>query len=80
MKQAIKYNADEELSGVISRWLKYLSAEKMYSAHTLDAYARDLSIFINFFKKTQSLKDIENKSVRDFRSFLSHRIRKKESG
>lgn len=79
MKQAIKYNADEELSAIISRWLKYLFAEKMYSTHTLDAYARDLSIFTNFFEKIQSLKDIEDKSVRDFRRFLSHRMQKKIS-
>ena len=79
MKQAIKYNADAELSEIISRWMKYLGAEKMYSAHTLDAYARDLSIFINFFEETQSPSDIGNKSVRDFRRFLSHRMQKKIS-
>jgi len=76
MKQAIKYNADEELIAIIARWKQYLAAEKMYSAHTLDAYSRDLALFINFFGKKQNLAEIENKSVRDFRSFLSFRNQK----
>lgn len=76
MKQAIKYNADEELLSIIARWMQYLSAEKMYSAHTLDAYARDLSLFINFFEKKQNIAEIENKTVHDFRAFLSFRNKK----
>ena len=76
MKQAIKYNADEELLSIIARWKQYLSAEKMYSAHTLDAYARDLALFINFFEKEQNIAEIENKTVRDFRAFLSFRNKK----
>ncbi len=76
MREAIKYLADDELLSVILKWQQYLSSEKMYSNHTLDAYARDLSFFINFFQVEQKLSDIENKSVRDFRRFLSARMGK----
>ena len=76
MKQAIKFNADENLQKIIGDWKMYLMTEKMYSLHTLDAYLRDLSFFINFFEDKQSIEDIEGKTVRDFRAFLSHRLRK----
>ena len=79
MKQAIKYNADDNLQAIIDRWKQYLIAEKMYSVHTLDAYARDLALFINFFEKEQNLQEIKNKDIRDFRAFLSSRSREKIS-
>lgn len=76
MKQAIKYNADDDLQSIIARWKQYLASEKMYSAHTLDAYTRDLALFINFFEKEQNLQEIESKTVHDFRAFLSYRNKK----
>ncbi len=74
MKQAIKYNADDKLTELIGKWKQYLEAEKMYSEHTLDAYARDLSFFINYFAEKQTVSSIENKTVHEFRNFLSRRL------
>lgn len=76
MKEAIKYHADTELQGVIESWLKFLKDERRYSAHTLDAYARDLALFINFFDEPVTLDFLSNLEIRDFRAFISARAAK----
>lgn len=72
MKQEIKFNADEHLRSVIQDWQNWLLNEKRFSAHTLDAYSRDLSFFINFFENP-SLDFLSSIEIRDFRRFISHR-------
>ena len=49
MKEQIKFNASIDLQELISAWKDWLLKERRYSAHTADAYLRDLSFFINFF-------------------------------
>ena len=75
MKEAIKFNADEELKSTIAKWQNWLAKERLYSAHTLDGYSRDLAIFLAKIspKKENSLQSLAALEVRDFRSFLSNR-------
>lgn len=75
MKEEIKYRAKADLLAAIRKWQAWLGQEKGYSKHTLDAYFRDLSFFINFLADYSgvdvSLKDLKELEVRDFRSYLS---------
>ena len=76
MKEEIKYKADAKLLEVIKSWLSWLRNERRYSEHTVDAYARDLACFINFFAENYELIGIdflENMGIRDFRSFVANR-------
>ncbi len=75
MKQAIVFNADDTLLPLIQRWQGFLQKERLYSEHTLDAYLRDLAIFLQRIGKGKKigLNDLENLSVHDFRYFLSNR-------
>ena len=77
MKNEIKYNASDEVKEKICLWQSWLRDERRYSVHTLDAYARDLSLFLNFLSeynnKTATLKALQKADVRTFRAFLSNR-------
>ena len=75
MKQEIVFYADETLLPLIKRWLGYLQNERLYSAHTLDAYGRDFAIFLQKIgdEKKLSLDDLANLDVHDFRRFLVKR-------
>ncbi len=79
MKQAIDFNADATLLPIIKRWCDYLLKERMYSEHTLDAYSRDLAIFLQkiISDRKVSLSDLENLDVHAFRRFLSERAAQK---
>ena len=59
MKEEIKYKADAKLLEVIKSWLSWLRNERRYSEHTVDAYARDLACFINFFAENYELIGID---------------------
>ena len=75
MKQEIKFNADVSLLSIIADWQNWLLKQRLYSLHTLDAYSRDLAIFLKKISpdKLLSLSDLENLQVHDFRRFLSSR-------
>ncbi len=75
MKEEIKFNADEQLHSLIERWQNWLLKERLFSEHTLDAYSRDLAIFMQKISpdKALSLSDLAGLEVRDFRRFLSGR-------
>ncbi len=79
MKQEIVYLASSELKELILGWQNWLRDERRYSPHTLDAYARDLALFINFLaenenEKKLSLNALKNIAPRDIRAFLSERL------
>ena len=77
MKTAIKFNATKELQTHILAWKTFLSEERRYSPHTVEAYLRDLSFFINFFTPSpQDVSNLKNLTVRDFRKYLTHRAEK----
>lgn len=73
MKQPINYNADKEVKALIARWSAWLTGERMYSPHTVDAYCRDLAIFTAFFDKPLNLKKLARIDIRGFRAYLSSR-------
>ncbi|HCU59277.1 MAG TPA: recombinase XerC [Alphaproteobacteria bacterium] len=72
MKQALKFNASSEVQSLIKDWADWLLKEKRFSPHTLQAYCRDLSFFINFFENV-STDFLTHLEIRDFRRFISHR-------
>lgn len=76
MKEVIKYQADDRLRALIEDWRLWLKNERRYSQHTLDAYMRDLSFFINFYPEQTGVADLENLQIRDFRRFISARAAK----
>lgn len=77
MKSEIIFNADEKLKQTIKQWQNWLAKERLYSEHTLDAYSRDLAIFLqNISEKPLSLNDLQNLEVYDFRRFISRRAAK----
>ena len=81
MKSKITYKADSKTLDIITKWQNWMKDEKKYSENTLDAYFRDLSDFFEFMaekkQKDVSLSDLENMSVRDFRSYISFRAEQK---
>jgi len=75
LKRKIEFNADNTLLPIIADWQNWLLHERLFSEHTLDAYSRDLAIFLKKIspEKSLSLTDLENLQVHDFRRFLSER-------
>lgn len=56
----------------ISLFCDYLRIEKQSSAHTLQAYKRDLSGFFEFLQQQQSFSEVNLVKVEDVRGYLSH--------
>ncbi len=75
MKRKIEYNADTSLKPIIQRWQNWLLRERLYSKHTVEAYSRDLSIFLQIIGKGDvvNLDSLANMEIHDFRSFLKQR-------
>jgi len=69
--------ADEDLQGLVAAWLIWLRAERRYSAHTLDAYQRDLTGFLAFVLKHQGAlpgrRLLSELRLGDFRAWLAGR-------
>jgi integrase/recombinase XerC len=77
MKQQIKYQASPEIIKLIADWQLWLGKERGYSAHTVDAYSRDLASFFAFWQDylgtTPDISALKSADVRTFRAFLSAR-------
>lgn len=77
MKNEIKFNVGTDVINHINTWLDWLKLVKRFSIHTYDAYARDLSIFFDFFSDylghPVKLSDLNNIEASAFRAFLSRR-------
>ncbi|MBR2300002.1 MAG: tyrosine recombinase XerC [Alphaproteobacteria bacterium] len=72
MKNKITFQATPDVQTFIEEWQAWLSKEKRFSPHTMQAYGRDLSFFINFFENV-SADFLAHLEIRDFRRFISHR-------
>lgn len=72
MKNNIQFKASPEVLSLVTAWQNWLLLERRFSEHTLEAYSRDLSFFINFFEDMQ-IDFLRTADVRDFRRFISHR-------
>jgi integrase/recombinase XerC len=75
-----RFSASEDILAAIEDWQRWIGDERQSSAHTLDAYSRDLAAFLFFLTdhlgSTPTLDDLNNLRVTDFRSFLAHRLGK----
>jgi integrase/recombinase XerC len=69
--------AAPDLAAAVADWRNWLAAERRASAHTVDAYARDLARFLAFLTEYQGtppdLAAIRGLAARDFRAFLAAR-------
>lgn len=69
--------AEPAVVKAISDWQDWLAHEKRYSAHTLDAYSRDVVFFFKFLAghlgHAPGLEDLDRLSTRDFRGYLARR-------
>lgn len=66
-------STEEELKNSIQDYLSYIRSEKNYSAHTYDAYKKDLSSLSDFLKSEQGER-ITPDSIRrkDIKNYLIH--------
>jgi integrase/recombinase XerC len=73
----IHFAARDDLAAAIATWRAWLGAERRVSAHTLDAYARDLAAFLNFLMDhlgaPADLAALAALKPADFRSYLARR-------
>ena len=71
---------DEGLKALLEKFMRYIQAEKGYSAHTLNSYRTDILYFTDFIfrskDKIASVAAFESLTVYDFRGWLSERVEK----
>jgi len=69
---------DESLRALIEKFMRYIAAEKGYSAHTINSYRTDILYFTDFIfrskAKIASVQAFENLTVYDFRGWLAERV------
>ena len=67
--------AEPAVVKALTNWQDWLKHEKHYSAHTLDAYSRDVISFFKFLGRhlghAPGLEDLDRLSTRDFRGYLA---------
>ena len=67
--------AEPAVVKALTDWQDWLTHEKHYSAHTLDAYSRDVISFFKFLGRhlghAPGLEDVDRLSTRDFRGYLA---------
>ncbi len=73
----IHFAADADLAKAVASWRQWLEGEKRASAHTLDAYGRDLAAFLGFLAEhlgaEPDLAALTGLGAGDFRAFLARR-------
>ena len=74
---AIELSVRPDLAAAVERWRRWLADERRASAHTLDAYGRDLAGFLAFLAEhlggQPGLADLGALRTADFRSWLARR-------
>ena len=67
--------ANKEVNHLCNQWLLYIKEEQLLSVNTYNAYAIDLKYFLNFVQSHYgnkiTIKNLEDLTLRDFRSWLS---------
>jgi len=70
--------AKRDTKNAIEDWQRWILDERKSSVHTLAAYSRDLSAFLEFLynhlRRPPDLNDLNKLVVEDFRKFLEYRI------
>ena len=70
--------AKRDTKNAIEDWQRWILDERKSSVHTLAAYSRDLSAFLEFLynhlRRPADLNDLNKLVVEDFRKFLEYRI------
>lgn len=68
----------KNVQNLITRFLRYLEAERKYSSNSLQSYKCDILYFLDFLKIINEEKisenHLENLTIYDFRAFLSERL------
>ena len=77
-KYVTNFLAKRDTKDAIEDWQRWILDEKKSSVHTLSAYSRDLSAFLEFLHKQlerpAEIDDLNKLVVEDFRKFLEYRI------
>lgn len=80
MTKKISHIASIELNDKIDLWLQRLQNIRGFSIHTVNAYSRDLNIFLKYLyqqnNQLPNINDFQNITPQIFRSFLSYRFKK----
>jgi integrase/recombinase XerC len=73
-----EFAASPEVKAEITRWLRFLGAERRMSGKTLEAYARDVGQFLGFLSEhlggAPNLKQLAKLAPADVRAFLAARL------
>lgn len=77
-KKLISFCAEGDLVAALEDWRIWLDTERRTSKHTVDAYCRDISFFLNFLRvyqnETPTLNTLESLKPSDFRAWLAARL------
>jgi len=72
-----EFQANPDVAAEITRWLRYLGAERRMSVKTLESYRRDVSQFLNFLADhlggAPGLKQLARLTPADVRAFMAAR-------
>jgi integrase/recombinase XerC len=73
----ITFAVAQDVTEAIADWNRWLESERRASTHTADAYRRDLAAFFSFLTDhlgcEPALKDLQDLTPADFRSYLARR-------
>jgi integrase/recombinase XerC len=77
-----RFSAAEDLRAAIGLWTAWLGGERRASAHTIAAYGRDLTFFLEFLTEhlgeRPGLVSLGQLRPADFRAYLAHRAARVE--
>ena len=75
---AVRFAGAPAVVAAARRWQRWLADERRASAHTVDAYSRDLAAFLAFLADhlggETDVTDLANLRVADFRAWLARRL------
>ncbi len=66
-----------DASALLSDWIAHLRDERRFAANSVEAYQRDVSVFLGFLREhlsgAPSARDLAELEPRDLRAYLAHR-------